>query len=386
MKNIIIFGATGSIGRSTLDIIRAQKNRFKILGLTAKSQVKVLRKLAEEFKPNYLVIEKEADAEYLKRSLSYSPEILWGDEGLKELALLPSVDLVIIGISGIKGLIPTYYALKSGKKVAIANKESLIVAGKLLKKIAKENQGELIPVDSEHSALFQLLQKEEYSKIEKLYLTASGGPFYEMPINKFSKITPKMAINHPTWKMGAKISIDSATLMNKGFEVLEASVLFDFPIEKIKVLIHPQSIVHALIKLIDGSYLAHLSIPDMKIPISYALNFPERIKIPIKELELEEIGTLVFKKPDFQKFPCLKIAYEVGKMGDPYPLILEAADEVVVDAFMKKKITFDKIPFFIEKTLKDFKMDLKNFKNIEEILFLHKEICFFTQKLIEERY
>lgn len=386
MKNIIIFGATGSIGRSTLDIIRAQKNRFKILGLTAKSQVKVLRKLAEEFKPNYLVIEKEADAEYLKRSLSYSPEILWGDEGLKRLALLSSADLVVIGISGIKGLIPTYYALKSGKKVAIANKESLIVAGKLLKKIAKENQGELIPVDSEHSALFQLLQKEEYSRIEKLYLTASGGPFYDMPVDKFSKITPEMAINHPTWKMGAKISIDSATLMNKGFEVLEASVLFDFPIEKIKVLIHPQSIVHALIKLIDGSYLAHLSIPDMKIPISYALNFPERIKIPIKELELEEIGTLVFKKPDFQKFPCLKIAYEVGKMGDPYPLILEAADEVVVDAFMKKKITFDKIPFFIEKTLKDFKMDLKNFKNIEEILFLHKEICFFTQKLIEERY
>jgi len=249
----------------------------------------------------------------------------------------------------------------------------------------KKSGAEILPVDSEHSSLFQLLNKEKREYVKKIILTASGGPFYKTPVEKFSEITPEKAIAHPNWKMGAKISVDSATLMNKGFEVLEARVLFEFPLEKIEVLIHHQSLVHGLIELVDGSYFFHLSYPDMKIAISYALHYPERVEIPVKKVNLAEIGTLIFEKPDFEKFPCLRLAYEVGKLGGVYPLILEAADEVVVEAFLKYKITFDKIPYFLEKTLNEFKipsaMDLPS--DIYEILKLHQEVCEFTKKLME---
>ncbi len=384
MKKVVIFGATGSIGSSTINIIKTYPEKFKILAISCKSQIKTLKKLAEEFKVPYLAVEKEKDAVNLKKSLKYKAEIYYGDEGLKILATLKEADIFVIGISGIKALIPTYYSLQSGKRVAIANKESLIVAGEFLKKIAREYNTELIPVDSEHSSLFQLLQKEKRKNIKKLILTASGGPFYKTPLKKFSEITPEEAVSHPNWKMGAKISVDSATLMNKGFEVLEAKVLFDFPLEKIEVLIHPQSLVHGLIELIDGSFLMHLSYPDMKIAISYALNYPERIELPVKNINLAEIGNLIFEKPDFEKFPCLKLAYEVGNLGGLYPLILEAADEVIVEAFLNKKISFDKIPYFIEKTLKEFKIPSMNFEALDifKILEIHKEICNFTQDLI----
>jgi len=383
MKNLVIFGATGSIGKATIEYIKSQPHRFRIIGLTARSKIKELQKLSETFKVPYIVVEREEDAKFLNFSLSYKAKVLWGDEGLKELASLDSVEIVVIGISGIKALIPTYYALKSGKRVAIANKECIISVGNLLKEVAQENKAELIPVDSEHSAFFQLLQKEKKTYVEKLILTASGGPFYKTPLKEFFKITPERAISHPIWKMGKKISVDSATLMNKGFEVLEAMVLFDFPLDKIEVVIHPQGLVHGIVKFIDGCYLMHVSPADMKIAIAYALNYPERTEVPIENLDLTKVKKLIFKKPSFKKFPCLKLAYSAGKLGGAYPLILEAADEVVVSAFLSYKISFDKIPYFLEKTLNEFKIPSINFKNIYEALELHKKVCEFTKNLIE---
>ncbi|HEA84106.1 MAG TPA: 1-deoxy-D-xylulose-5-phosphate reductoisomerase [Thermodesulfobacterium geofontis] len=384
MKNVVIFGATGSIGKSTIEYIKNNSDRFKIVGLTAKSKIKELQKLSETFKVPYIVVEKKEDAKDLKTSLSYQAQILWGDDGLKELASLEQIDIAVIGISGIKALIPTYYALKTGKRVAIANKECIISVGSFLKEVAKKSGADLLPVDSEHSAFFQLLQKEKKEYIEKLILTASGGPFYKTPLREFPKITPEEAISHPTWKMGKKISVDSATLMNKGFEVLEAMILFDFPLEKIEVVIHPQSLVHGIIKLLDGCYLMHVSPPDMKIPIAYALNYPERAEMQIKNIDLIQMKKLIFKKPSLKKFPCLKLAYKAGKLGGAYPLVLEAADEVVVSAFLDRKISFDKIPYFLEKTLNEFKIPSINFKNIYETLELHQRVCEFTENLIKK--
>ncbi len=384
MNNLAIFGATGSIGNSTIEYVVTNPKRFKILGLTARSRIKELKVLCERFKAPYVVVEKEEDAKNLKASLSYKANVFWGDEGLKKLASLEEIDTAVIGISGINALIPTYYALKSGKRVAIANKECLISAGSLLKEVAKSSGAELLPVDSEHSAIFQLLQKEKKDHIEKLILTASGGPFYKTPVKEFSKITPEMAISHPTWKMGKKISVDSATLMNKGFEVLEAMVLFDFPLEKIEVVIHPQSLVHGIVKLIDGSYLMHLSPTDMKIAIAYALNYPERREVKLEALDLTKVKKFIFEKPNFRKFPCLKLAYRVGKLGGVYPLVLEAADEVAVSAFLDHRISFDKIPYFLEKTLNEFKIPSINLKDIYEILKIHQEVCRFTEALINK--
>lgn len=384
MKNLAIFGATGSIGRTTIEIVKEFPEDFKIIALSAKSKIKELKNIAEQFKVPYLVVENENDAKFLKKILNYPSDVLWGDEGLKEIANLNLIDIAIIGISGIKGLIPTYYSLMSGKRVAIANKESIISAGNFLKNIIYHTGAQLIPVDSEHSAFFQLLKNEKKENVEKLILTASGGPFYKTPLKNFEKITPEMAISHPTWKMGKKISVDSATLMNKGFEVLEAMILFEISLENIEVVIHPQSLVHAIVKLKDGCYLIHLSQPDMKIPISYALNYPERKKLSIKFLEIQELNNLIFEKPDFKKFPCLKLAYEVGKKGPPYPLILEAADEVVVEAFLNRQIPFTKIFYFLEKTINEFKIPSINLEEIDEILKLHQEVCRFTKNLIEE--
>lgn len=383
MKNVVIFGATGSIGKSTIEYIKENLDKFKIIGLTARSRIEELRKISEFFKVPYLAVETKEDAEKLKNSLNYQPQILWGDEGLKELAELNEVDIVVIGISGIKALVPTYYALKAGKKVAIANKECIISVGNFLKEIAKETGAELLPVDSEHSAFFQLLRKEKKEHVEKLILTASGGPFYKTPLKKFPQITPEEAISHPTWKMGKKISVDSATLMNKGFEVLEAMILFDLPLEMIDVIIHPQSLIHAIVKFLDGSYLMHMSTPDMKIPIAYALNYPERVKLKVKEVDLVQTKKLIFKKLNLNKFPCLKLAYKVGKLGGAYPLVLEAADEVVVSAFLEHKISFDKIPYFLEKVLNEFKIPSIDFKSITEVLELHQNVCKFTENLIK---
>lgn len=383
MKNLLIFGSTGSIGSSTLKLLEAFRHKYRILGLSARRQLEKLRHQAESFKVPYLVVEDEESATSLKKHLSYKAEILVGDEGLKSLASLPEADTLVVGITGIKGLIPTYYGLKAGKRVALANKESLVCAGDLLKKLAQASKGELLPVDSEHSSLFQLLGCDRRSHIRKLILTASGGPFWHWPLEDFERITPELALKHPTWQMGKRITINSATLMNKGFEVIEAHQLFDFPLSAIEVLIHPQSIVHGLLEMKDGTLLAHMGRADMQIAIAYALSYPERWELPLEPLKLSQIGTLTFHEVDLQKFPCLKLAYEASYQGFPYPLILEAADEVLVSAFLEGKISFLEIPRFLEKTLNEFKFTIRPALDLEDYLALHREAKDFTERLLK---
>ncbi|PMP63760.1 MAG: 1-deoxy-D-xylulose-5-phosphate reductoisomerase [Caldimicrobium thiodismutans] len=383
MQNLVIFGSTGSIGRSAIEVVSQFPEKFRIIGLSAKKNVTLLKEQAEAFKVPYLILEDKEQAEKLKQSLSYEAYVLSGDEGLKWLSELEEADLFLVGISGLKALIPTYYALKKGKRVALANKECIIAAGSLLKEIAKAFKGEIIPVDSEHSALFQLLKCEKKSYIKKLIITASGGPFFKWDLKDFDKVTPELALKHPTWQMGAKITIDSATLMNKGFEVLEAVELFDFPPQRIEVLVHPQSIVHSLIEMVDGSLFAHLSRPDMKIAIAYALSYPERWPLPYSPLNLKEVRELTFYEVDFEKFPCLRLAYEVASQGSPYPLILEAADEVVVEAFLKKRISFREIPYFLEKILNEFRFTFKPKERLEDYLYLYQQVISFSEEIIE---
>ncbi|MGC9108774.1 MAG: 1-deoxy-D-xylulose-5-phosphate reductoisomerase [Caldimicrobium sp.] len=383
MQNLVIFGSTGSIGRSAIEVVSQFPEKFRIIGLSAKKNVTLLKEQAEAFKVPYLILEDKEQAEKLKQSLSYEAYVLSGDEGLKWLSELEEADLFLVGISGLKALIPTYYALKKGKRVALANKECIIAAGSLLKEIAKAFKGEIIPVDSEHSALFQLLKCEKKSYIKKLIITASGGPFFKWDLKDFDKVTPELALKHPTWQMGAKITIDSATLMNKGFEVLEAVELFDFPPQRIEVLVHPQSIVHSLIEMVDGSLFAHLSRPDMKIAIAYALSYPERWPLPYSPLNLKEVRELTFYEVDFEKFPCLRLAYEVASQGAPYPLLLEAADEVVVEAFLKKRISFREIPYFLEKILNEFRFTFKPKERLEDYLYLYQQVISFSEEIIE---
>lgn len=385
MKGVSIFGSTGSIGTSALSIIEQFSEKFQVIGLTAKSQLEKLKTQAETFKVPYLVVENEESRRWLREKLNYCPEILIGDEGLIALSQLKEVEVVVVGITGIKGLIPAYYGLLAGKRVALANKESLVCAGNLIKQAIRNGNGELIPVDSEHSALFQLFCCEKRSHVRKLILTASGGPFWQWPQDAFEKITPEMALKHPTWKMGPKITVDSATLMNKGFEVIEANQLFDYPPEAIEVLIHPQSIVHALIETTDGAIFAHLSITDMRLPIAFALSYPERWNLPLKTLNLAEITKLSFYPVDLKKFPCLRLAYETLYSGFPYPLILEAADEVIVDAFLKGLIKFTEIPHFLEKTLNEFKFTEATAFTVEEILSLHDRVKEFTKNLLSAK-
>lgn len=384
MPGLVILGSTGSIGTSVLSLIEAFPFKFNIIALSAKSKIQKLKVQAERFKVPILVVEKEDSAKWLKENLSYKAEILIGDSGLKEIAQHSQADIIVIGISGLKALIPTYYALSKGKRVALANKECLIAAGSFLKKIAKTMGGEIIPVDSEHSALFQLLGCEKRSYVKKLILTASGGPFLNWDLKDFDKITPEIALKHPTWQMGAKITIDSATLVNKGFEVLEAKELFDFPPSFIEVLIHPQSIIHGLVEMIDGSFIAHLSQPDMRIPIAYALSYPERWSLPLTPLNLSLLQGLTFQEVDEKKFPALKLAYKVAEKGAPYPLILEAADEIVVSAFLEKRINFTQIPYFLEKTLNEFKFSIIPRDNLEDYLQLYQEVLNFTENLIKK--
>ncbi len=389
MQKVFLFGATGTIGENTLYVLRKFPERFKLFGISARKNIEKLKKIAEEFRVPYLVIETKEDRDRLFKELQYRPEeIFWGDEGLKEAAFLSEVDILVVGISGIKGLIPSYYGLLSGKRVTLANKEAIICGHFFLEKI--KDKGELIPVDSEHSALYQLFQKTEPEEIEKIYLTASGGPFYRLSMEDLKNITPEEAVRHPNWKMGPKISVDSATLMNKGFEVIEASYLFGLPKGKIKVLIHRQSIVHALVELIDGTFFAHLTKPDMKLPILYALSFPERLNFQEVRLNFEDILTLDFEPPDFERFPCLSLAYEALEKEPLGPIVLEAADEVVVEKFLSGRIPFLKIYEYLKKVFDFFTADrsywkrINEMEKIEELLFLHKEVREFTEKLIEK--
>ena len=340
VKKIAILGSTGSIGQQALDVIRTLPDRFQVIGLAGGKSLELLERQISEFQPRMFYSSTKPDFAYKGE---FSP--------MEEIASHSEVDLVIIATSGKAGLSPTLAALRAGKIVALANKEVLVMAGEIITREAKSHQAQIRPIDSEHSAIWQCLQGEE-NKPQRLFLTASGGPFYHYSQSQLSEVTVEQALRHPTWKMGKKVTIDSATLMNKGLEAIEARWLFTIPFESIEILVHPQSTVHSLVEFVDGSMKAQLSFPNMRLPIQYALCYPERLSNPeLPHLELNKIRALNFEPVDYDKFPCLKLALDAGKLGGTYPTVLCAADEVAVELFLNKRIGFTDIARIVQKTL-----------------------------------
>ena len=364
MKNVNIYGSTGSIGTQTLNIIRRFRDRFNVSGLACGSNIELLEKQIKEFNPDIIYIKNKENISML----NFKGKIFFGEDGLKEFANYQRVDISLIAIVGTEGIIPTYESIKNSDLVALANKESLVSAGEFIITEAKKNNVKIIPVDSEHSAIFQCFHNK--NEVRKIILTASGGPFFKKSIEEFEEITVQMALKHPTWDMGNKITIDSATLMNKGLEVIEARWLFDLPGDKIDIIIHPQSIVHSFVEYQDGALLAQLGSPDMEVPISYALFYPERAELD-KGIEMSGL-TLQFFKPDFKKFPTLEFAYKALAMGKGYPAALNKANEIAVMKFLSEKISFTEIFRILEKIFKfDF---LESFKSIEDVFLINKEV------------
>jgi 1-deoxy-D-xylulose-5-phosphate reductoisomerase len=348
VKQVAVLGSTGSIGRQTLEVISVFPHRFHIIGLAAGKNTALLAEQINEFQPRFVSYQNRKAGTRLTKA---EHEFL----SLEEIASHPQVDMVVIATSGKWGLKPTLAAAKAGKKIALANKESLVMAGEIITAEAKLNGAQIRPVDSEHSAIWQCLEGET-QKAARLILTASGGPFLHYSPNQLTGVTPEQALRHPSWRMGRKVTIDSATLMNKGLEVIEAHWLFDMPFDNIKVLIHPQSIVHSMVEFIDGSVKAQLSYPDMRLPIQYALSYPERLANPqLPRLDWENIKELTFTSPDLDSFPCLKLAIEAGKKGGTYPAALCAADEVAVELFLSGRIKFTDIARLVGQALEEHK-------------------------------
>ena len=353
MKQLAILGSTGSIGCNTLKLVEMFPDRFKVKALTAKNNVELLAEQIERFNPEIAVLFDDQHAERLRKRLNNNKtvEILCGKEGYLTAASCKSVDMVVSAMVGAAGLLPTIAAIDAGKAVALANKETLVMAGEIVMKKAMNSGTRIFPVDSEHSAIFQCLHGNNIKDLDKIILTGSGGPFLRKPVNEFDKIELSDALNHPTWQMGKKISIDSATLMNKGLEVIEAKYLFDVNINDIEVVIHPQSVVHSMVSYKDGAVMAQLGMPDMKGAISYALSYPERLDIRIPAPDFTDIGSLTFEKPDLTKFPCLGLAYSACQRGGTMTSVLNAANEEAVSAFLNKRIPFVEIPGIIEKVM-----------------------------------
>lgn len=352
MKRITILGSTGSIGTNALDVISRFPDRFEVAYLSARSNVKLLAEQAKRFRPKAVVVMDEANENELRGLLAGEPiEVMAGEEALCEISRASDTDFVIGSIVGFAGLKPTVEALKAGKDIGLANKETLVVGGELVTALVKKHGVQLLPIDSEHSAILQCIVGEPSEHIGKLILTASGGPFRTWSKDRFQEITVADALNHPNWKMGSKITIDSATLMNKGLEVIEAKWLFDMDFDRIDVVVHPQSIIHSMVEFKDGSVKAQLGVPDMKIPIQYALTFPQRLYADYERLNWKNISKLDFETPDTGKFRCLALAYEAGRKGGSYPAVLNAANEVAVELFLKEQIPFIKIPELIEEAL-----------------------------------
>lgn len=383
MKKIIILGSSGSIGTQTLDIVSKMKDTVKVEGLSVNTNIKLLKEQIKKFKPKAVCVNDPVDAENLKKwciKNKLKVEVLNGHSGLKKLVVMPGVNMVIAAIVGAAGLKPIIKAIEAGKSIAIANKEALVMAGSEIMKLAEKKKVPVLPIDSEHSAIFQCCAGEKKSQIKKIWLTASGGPFYNYK-EDFSKITVEQALDHPTWKMGKKITVDSATLMNKGLEAIEASVLFGIPVSKIEIVIHPQSIVHSMVEYIDGSVIAQLSNPDMRLPIQYALTYPERLNCDIQPLNLAKAGKLEFCEPDFEKFPCLKLAYSAAETGYTMPAVMNASNETAVDAFLNKKIKFTDIADIVSKTMKAHKVNKKS--GIDESVEADAWARIYAKKLID---
>jgi 1-deoxy-D-xylulose-5-phosphate reductoisomerase len=377
MKNISILGATGSIGTQTLDVIRNSEDEIKLIGITANSSVEKMKDIIKEFKPKYVGMMDESSAndikEFCKKEYP-NIEVLRGMDGLVKIATLDEIDTVVTSVVGMIGLKPTIAAIEAKKDIALANKETLVVAGELVMKKAKENNVKILPVDSEHSAIFQSLSGYNNKDINKIILTASGGPFRGKTTEDLKDVTVKEALKHPKWNMGQKISIDSATLMNKGLEVIEAHFLFDTDYDNIEVVVHPQSIIHSMVEYKDASVIAQLGTPDMRLPIQYALNYPERKGMIANPLNFYELGALTFEKPDLETFKCLRFAYEAGKIGGLAPTILNGANEEAVALLLDEKIKFLQIAEIIEDCMNVFKDNYYDEITLDSVIELDKKV------------
>ena len=373
-KLVVVLGSTGSVGLSTLYVIGQNRDRFDAFALTAHSNIDLLIEQCCVFRPKYLVISDSEQLSLLKSKIETAGldvTALVGPDGLNEIVQHDCVDVVVSGIVGAAGLGPIHKALLSGKTVLVANKEPIVMAGDFLRRVAREFKGVILPVDSEHNAIFQCLSPllpPYYSEqgISKILLTASGGPFLKTPLDQLSSVTVSQAIKHPKWNMGRKISVDSATMMNKGLEVIEAHHLFSIPADAIEVVIHPQSIVHSMVQYIDGSTLAQLANPDMRVPIAHCLNYPKRIKLNVDHISIKDIATLQFQEPDFNRFPCLSLAYEALSHGGAAVIGLNAINEIIVDEFLKERIGISDISYFLESALNVF--DASDPGSIEDVL------------------
>lgn len=339
-KNISVLGSTGSIGTNTLDIVRRSNGRISIKGLAAGKNIKLLAEQVREFRPECVSVMSRELASRLQEIVPAGTEVLWGKKGCKRVASLDSIDMVVSAMVGAAGLIPTVAAMEAGKDIALANKETLVAAGPLVTRLVKEKSIRMLPVDSEHSAIFQCLQSGSHRAVKRLILTASGGPFRTLDQSSFSSITPEQAVSHPNWSMGAKISVDSSTLMNKGLEVIEARWLFDMPVSDIDVVVHPQSIVHSMVEYVDSSVIAQLGMPDMRVPIAVALYWPERMQLDLPSLNMFSMGDLTFEPPRMDSFPCLRLAFQAAEAGGTAPTALNASNEIAVEAFLEGRIGY----------------------------------------------
>jgi len=382
-KNIVILGSTGSIGRQALEVIEWHRSHFNVLGLAARNNIELLEKQVKAFRVPYAAVQDTAAAKQLAQRLEgEQTRCLSGDEGLLELVRQPDADLILVAVNGLAGLLPTLEAISYNKKIALANKETLVAGGALVMETARAKGVQIIPVDSEHSAIFQCLDK--VSAVECLILTGSGGPFRKMQYEDLKKVTPEMALRHPTWQMGEKITVDSATLMNKGLEIIEARWLFGIDYDQIEVVIHPQSIIHSLVAYKDGSVLAQLGYPDMRVPIQYAFFYPERKSNSLKIIDLVKIGALTFEPPDTARFPCLRLAREAGKIGGTMTTVLNAANEVAVYAFLRGMISFTAIAEIVDEVM-SLHDPSKGMVGLEEILEADRWARVCANQLIQEK-
>ncbi|HAH05302.1 MAG TPA: 1-deoxy-D-xylulose-5-phosphate reductoisomerase [Elusimicrobia bacterium] len=366
MKRLSIIGSAGSIGTQSLDVVRQFPDKFKVAGLASLNEVELVAKQAAEFKPAAVALADPAAAEKLRSFVPHSVKVFGGPDAASRIATLPEADTVVTAVVGAVGIGPTLEAIKMGKDIALANKETLVAAGALVMPAVRKAKVRLMPIDSEHSALFQCLNGEKRAEVRRLILTCSGGPFRGKTLDDLTHITVKQALGHPTWNMGAKITIDSSTLMNKGLEVIEAMWLYDVPVDQVDVVVHPQSIIHSMVEFVDGNVMAQLGCHDMRLPIQYALGFPDRLANDRLRLSFEEVTKLTFEKPDKETFHCLQLAYDAAHAGGTQPAVMNAANEVAVGAFLQKKAAFLDIPKTIEKVMRQ--CGVSPIKDLETVL------------------